>query len=141
MPRDSEDTESRDSEGEPDHELLLAAIPDILKHKLRTGILVSEKQKWSTLISSNTLANQLIFERWGIRSSQRRRYRNLFTYVRRQCRNVFRHYLKKGWLEIRDNSTKYTFSVFRYDEKRGNLILGFVKVRRDSEWTIQPSGS
>ncbi|MFW9918414.1 MAG: hypothetical protein ACFFED_02360 [Candidatus Thorarchaeota archaeon] len=141
MPRDPNEFEN--SDGAIPHDpspSVLAAVPDVLKEKLRVAILNSEKNKTSTLISSNTLANQFIFERWGIRSSQRRRYRNLFSQVRRQCRDVFRHYLQRGWLEVREDSEKHTFGVYEFDDKRGNLILGFVKVTRESEWFVKPAG-
>lgn len=141
MPRDSNEFNTRDDTipPEPNHSAL-ATVPDVLKEKLRLSILCSEKNKTSTLISSNTLANQFIFERWGIRSSQRRRYQNLFAQVRKQCRDVFRYYLQRGWLEVREDSEKHTFGVYKFDDKRGNLILGFVKVSSDSEWFIKPAG-
>lgn len=121
---------------------VLAKVPDVLKEKLRESILESEKNKDSTLISSNTLANSFIYERWGIRSSQRRRYQNLFSQVRRQCRSVFRNYLERGWLEIRDDSEskKHTFGVYKFDDKRGNLILGFVRMTPGSQWRIRSVG-
>ena len=142
MPRDSNDPEnSDDTIPQKPSPSILATVPDVLKEKLRVAILSSEKNKNSTLISSNTLANQFIFERWGIRSSQRRRYRNLFSQVRKQCRDVFRHYLNRGWLEVDENSEKHTFGVYEFDDKRGNLILGFVKVTPESEWFVRSVGS
>ncbi len=142
LPRDSNEPENSDDTipREPSPSIL-ATVPDVLKEKLRVAILSSEKNKTSTLISSNTLANQFIFERWGIRSSQRRRYRNLFSQVRKQCRDVFRHYLHRGWLEVKENTEKHTFGVYEFDDKRGNLILGFVKVTRESDWFVRPVGS
>ena len=141
LPRDPNEFETRDGSVSPEPSpSALAAVPDILKEKLRLAILCSEKKKTSTLISSNTLANQFIFERWGIRSSQRRRYQNLFTQVRKQCRDVFRYYLQRGWLEVTEDSEKHTFGVYKYDDKRGNLILGFVKVTKDSEWYVRTAG-
>lgn len=141
MPRDPKESENSDDtiHQEPSPSVL-ATVPDLLKEKLRVAILNSEKNKTSTLISSNTLANQFIFERWGIRSSQRRRYRNLFSQVRRQCRDVFRHYLQRGWLELTEASAKHTFGVYEFDDKRGNLILGFVKVTRETDWWIRTAG-
>jgi len=144
LPREQCDDDSRpDSIPQDPGPSVLATVPDILRNKLRESIIESEKNKDSTLISSNTLANSLIYERWGIRSSQRRRYRNLFSQVRRQCRSVFRNYLERGWLEIRDESKskKHTFGVYKFDEKRGNLILGFVRMTPGSEWRIRSVGS
>jgi len=141
LPRDSnEHKESDEAISAEPTDSILASVPDVLKNKIRDIILKSEKEKTSTLISSNTLANHFIFEKWGIRASQRRRYRNLFAQVRRQCRDVFRHFLRRGWLEIRDASTKHTFGVYKFDDKRGNLILGFVKVNPETEWYVRPAG-
>ncbi|MFW9908609.1 MAG: hypothetical protein ACFFEF_08535 [Candidatus Thorarchaeota archaeon] len=138
MPREKSDDGSSPTAEEPDlGPSVLASVPEVLRAKLRESIIESEKNKSSTLISSNTLANSFIFERWGIRSSQRRRYRNLFSQVRRQCRNVFRHYLQRGWLEVKDESKKHTFGVYKYDDKRGNLILGFVRMAPGSEWRVR----
>lgn len=103
-----------------------AAIPDLLKSQLVESILGKhERKKKSILVSSNSLANKLIFERWGIRSSQRRKYRNLFSDVRKRCRNLFKFFLQKGQISTRQNGVVYAFGVFRFDEVRGNLILGF----------------
>ncbi len=41
---------------------------------------------------------------------------------------------------MREDSEKHTFGVYKFDDKRGNLILGFVKVSSDSEWFIKPAG-
>ncbi|MDF1538052.1 MAG: hypothetical protein P1Q69_04030 [Candidatus Thorarchaeota archaeon] len=144
MPRENSDDDNRPNTVPLDiGPSVLAKVPDVLRNKLRESILESEKNKDSTLISSNTLANSFIYERWGIRSSQRRRYRNLFSQVRRQCRSVFRNYLERGWLEIRDDeeSKKHTFGVYKFDDKRGNLILGFVKMMPGSDWRIRSVGS
>jgi hypothetical protein len=141
MPREPNEHKESDEAISPEAtDAVLASVPDVLKNKLRATILRSEKEKSSTLISSNTLANHFIYEKWGIRASQRRRYRNLFTQVRRQCRDVFRHFLRRGWLEIRDDATKHTFGVYQFDDKRGNLILGFVKVNPETEWHIRHAG-
>lgn len=141
MPRENRDEENSPNSVPPDPgPSVLAKVPDVLRDKLRESIIESEKNKDSTLISSNTLANSFIFERWGIRSSQRRRYRNLFSQVRRQCRSVFRNYLERGWLEINEESKKHTFGVYKFDDKRGNLILGFVRMAPGSEWRIPSVG-
>jgi hypothetical protein len=143
LPRDTNDDDSTRPESVP-HDAgpsVLARVPEVLRDKLRESIIESENNKESTLISSNTLANRFIYERWGIRSSQRRKYRNLFSQVRRQCRAVFRNFLDRGWLEIREESKKHTFGVYKYDDKRGNLILGFVKMAPGSEWRIRSIGS
>jgi hypothetical protein len=76
-------------------------------------------------------------ERWGIRPSQRKRYRNLFTKVRKQSRAIFHHYLARGRLEWTSRTDSYVFGIFKFDEIRGNLILGFVPMSPDSEWTLR----
>jgi len=142
LPRDQSDDDSIRPSSVP-HDVgpsVLARVPEVLRDKLRESIIESENNKESTLISSNTLANRFIYERWGIRSSQRRKYRNLFAQIRRQCRDVFRNFLERGWLEIQDDSKKHTFGVYKFDDKRGNLILGFVKMAPGSEWKVRSIG-
>ena len=104
-----------------------------LRRTLKNAIMESERDKGSTLISSNTLANKYVYERWAIRASQRKRYRNLFQQVRRQARTIFRQYLESGYLTLKHKSRDLTFGVYKFDEKRGNLILGFVKMPHDAE--------
>ncbi|MFW9844132.1 MAG: hypothetical protein ACFFEV_06135 [Candidatus Thorarchaeota archaeon] len=112
-----------------------AAIPALLKSQLVNSVLgKNERTKKSTLISSNSLANKFIFERWGIRSSQRRKYRNLFSDVRKRCRNLFKFFIQKGQISTHLNGIIYEFGVFKFDEVRGNLILGFVPPRRYLNW-------
>ena len=114
---------------------VLASIPDTLKELL----LESEERKSggkSVLISSNALANRFILARWGIRPSQRRRYKNLFVSVRKHCRVVFQHYLSRGRVEWDGKDGKHLFGVYKFDEIRGNLILGFVIITPDSEWKL-----
>jgi len=31
---------------------------------------------------------------------------------------------------------RYVFGVYKFDEIRGNLILGFVEVSPEAEWTL-----
>ena len=95
----------------------------------------------SILISSNSLANRFILERWDIRPSQRKRFRNLFATVRKQCRDVFTHYLALGRIEWVGKNERYVFGIFKYDEIRGNLILGFVSIPPGSEWKLPMRGS
>jgi len=110
-----------------------AAIPDVLKSQLVESVAgKNERKKKSILVSSNSLANKFIFERWGIRSSQRRKYRNLFSDVRKRCRNLFKFFLQKGQISTQQNGVEYTFGVFRFDEVRGNLILGFTLLDEDN---------
>jgi len=86
------------------------------------------KQRKSILVSSNGLANRFILERWGIRPSQRRRYRNLYASVRKQTRNLLQHYLLRERVEWTLAGDTRRFGVFKFDEIRGNLIVGFVCV-------------
>lgn len=105
---------------------VLASIPDCLYNMLQENIQRTSERRTSILVSSNNLANRFILERWGIRSSQRRRYKNLFSVVRRQCRSLFRNYLSRGKVSWRNQEANFVFGVFKFDEVRGNLILGFV---------------
>ncbi|MFX1483295.1 MAG: hypothetical protein ACFFCP_08905 [Promethearchaeota archaeon] len=111
---------------------ILAMIPETLRSALVEAIKGSSRDRKSFLISSNSLANRFIFERWGIRPSQRRRYKNLFATVRKQCRLVFENYLARGRMEWDYKSEKPSFGVYKFDEIRGNLILGFVRMGPNS---------
>jgi hypothetical protein len=105
---------------------ILASIPDCLRNMLQENLQRSEERRTSILVSSNNLANRFILERWKIRSSQRRRYKNLFGAIRRQCRAIFRNYLSRGRVSWNDHNGEAAYGVFKFDEVRGNLILGFV---------------
>ena len=122
---------ARDPEVTPS---ILATIPECLRNALKEAI--DNRGRKSVLISSNSLTNRFIFSRWGIRPSQRRRYKNLFASVRKQSRVVFQHYLLRGRVEWTDESGRNVFGVYKFDEIRGNLILGFVVMTPDSEWTL-----
>ncbi|TFG33293.1 hypothetical protein EU528_01135 [Candidatus Thorarchaeota archaeon] len=116
-----------------------AAIPDLLKSQLIESVLMKhERKKTSILLSSNSLANKFIFEQWGIRPSQRRRYKNLFSDVRKRCRNLFRFFLQKGLISTKHNGIDYFFGVFRFDDVRGNLILGFTHLDDDNVFVKTP---
>ena len=93
----------------------------------------------SVLISSNSLANRIVYLNWGIRSSQRRQYRNLFSEVREQCRNLFRYYVNQGEVVGEKEGTEYRYGVYKFDEVRGNLILGIVFVDAGSPFLPRPS--
>jgi len=107
---------------------VLATIPDCLRGLLQDAMQDAPKQRKSILVSSNGLANRFILERWGIRPSQRRRYRNLYASVRKQTRNLLQHYLLRGRVEWALGGDTRTFGIFKFDEIRGNLIVGFVCV-------------
>ncbi|MGY5859490.1 MAG: hypothetical protein RTU63_08975 [Candidatus Thorarchaeota archaeon] len=123
------------SEPEPTPSVL-ASIPDCLKDTLLNSSTPEGKGRKSVLISSNNLANRFILSRWDIRPSQRRRYKNLFSSIRKHCRILFNHYLTRGRIEWIDISGKHLFGVYKFDDVRGNLILGFVKMTPESEWTL-----
>jgi hypothetical protein len=106
---------------------ILASIPDCLHNMLQENVQRTTERRTSILISSNNLTNRFILERWGIRSSQRRRYKNLYSTIRKQCRAIFRNYLTRGNIGWKGQNGEYSFSVFQFDEVRGNLILGFVQ--------------
>ncbi len=84
------------------------------------------------LISSNSLANRFMFTRWGIRASQRKRYKNIFSKIREQCRIYFHHLLGTGQVSSTNGTDPIRFGVYKFDEVRGNLILGFVFIDDDS---------
>jgi hypothetical protein len=111
---------------------VLASIPDTLKESL-VEVSRNSTGRNSILISSNSLANRFILARWGIRPSQRRRYKNLFATVRKQCRVIFQHYLLRGRVEWKDKEGSHLYGVYKFDELRGNLILGFKKMAPESE--------
>jgi hypothetical protein len=117
-------------------ESILARIPECLRKILQTSIEKPQQRRKAILISSNSLANRFILERWGIRPSQRRRYRNLFATIRRQCRVVFQHYLARKRIEWKNESENFLFGIYKFDEIRGNLILGFVAKSLETEWTL-----
>jgi len=111
---------------------ILSTIPDLLKRILIENIEDRKSQVYNNiLVSSNNLANRFIFEQWGIRSSQRRYYKNLFSEIREFCRNLFRHYERRGSIEYQENIKVQRVSIFKFDEIRGNLILGFNPVDKD----------
>jgi len=106
---------------------VLAAIPDVLKKYLHEVVMKqSTRKRKSMLISSNSLANRFTFTRWGIRASQRKRYKNLFSKIREQCRIYFHHLLSTGQVTSKQGKDTFRFGVYKFDVVRGNLILGFV---------------
>ncbi|MHA2026159.1 MAG: hypothetical protein ACW98U_09685 [Candidatus Thorarchaeota archaeon] len=115
---------------------ILADIPKVLREALADTNKIERPKRKSVLISSNSLANRFILSRWGIRPSQRRRYKTLFATVRNECRVIFQHYLLKGRVEGTVESEKLLYGIYKFDEIRGNLILGFVAMTPDSEWSL-----
>jgi len=115
---------------------ILANIPDCLRQVLVETADNSKKRKKSILISSNSLANRFILERWGIRPSQRRKFRNLFSQIRKHCRKIFDHLLNRKRMDFDMNSNRYLFGIYKFDEVRGNTILAFVQVPEKQGWTL-----
>lgn len=112
---------------------ILSNIPIVLKQILIETIQKQEgKKRKSTLISSNNLANRFIHLRWGIRPSQRRHYKNLFSAVREQCRTLFQYYVNQGKIIDNRPGAELRYHVYKFDEVRGNLILGFLYAEEDS---------
>lgn len=112
---------------------VLAAIPDVLKKYLNEAVMKqSTRKRKSMLISSNSLANRFMFTRWGIRASQRKRYKNLFSKIRQQCRTYFHHLLSTGQITSTNGKDTFRFGVYKFDEVRGNLIFGFVFIDNES---------
>lgn len=115
---------------------ILAGIPQCLRTALEEAVNRRGTKKKSILISSNSLTNKFILSRWKIRPSQRRKYRTLFTDIRKHCRIIFTHYLTRGRIEWESEGENYVFGIYKFDEIRGNLILGFVIIPPESEWTL-----
>jgi hypothetical protein len=108
---------------------IVSNIPSLLKATLREAFCGDcRKGRRSVLISSNSLANKFIHLQWGIRPSQRRQFRNLFLAVREQCRTIFQYYIKREELFIQEQGREQRCRVYKFDEVRGNLILGFVYI-------------
>ncbi len=104
------------------------SVSECLNETLSESLLEPEQPPDSTLVSSNKLANRFIFQKWGIRASQRRKYRNLFSKIRQQCRELFRRYLHEGKVEVSNDARRRTLWVYKFDDIRGNLILGFARI-------------
>ena len=49
---------------------------------------------------------------------------------------MFQHFLLRGRVEWNDDTGRNIFGVYKFDEIRGNLILGFVVMTPESEWTL-----
>ncbi|MHA2004885.1 MAG: hypothetical protein ACW975_11720 [Candidatus Thorarchaeota archaeon] len=111
----------------------MADLPVILKGLLSASVGNQQRRK-SVLLSSNSLANRFILEKWGIRPSQRKRNKNLFSISRKHSRRLFRRLLERGRLEWASRERELTFGVYKFDEIRGNLILGFVQLDPNSPW-------
>lgn len=111
----------------------MADLPTILKELLSASIGSGQRRK-SVLMSSNSLANRFILEKWGIRPSQRKRNKNLFSISRKHSRRLFRRLLNRGRLEWSTPEIELAFGVYKFDEIRGNLILGFVSLDPESPW-------
>jgi len=69
--------------------------------------------------------------RWGVRPSQRRRHKNLFSDVRKACRDYFNHLLELGRVTNEQGKVSFNFGVYKFDEIRGNLILGFTAIENN----------
>jgi hypothetical protein len=112
---------------------VMADLPIILKRLLAASV-SNEQRRKSVLLSSNSLANRFILEKWGIRPSQRKRNKNLFSIARKYTRRLFRRLLNRGRFEWTTPDSELVFGVYKFDEIRGNLILGFVRLDPDSPW-------
>ncbi len=115
---------------------VLASIPDVLHTLLYEACTKGKNPRQAVLISSNSLANRFIMQRWGIRPSQRKRFKNLFSLVRRHCRTLFEYYLARGQYIWSNGRSCKTWGVYKYDRVRGNLILGFVFLPVDKAFPI-----
>ena len=113
----------------------MADLPIMLKGLLLASVNNAQRRK-SVLLSSNSLANRFILEKWGIRPSQRKRNKNLFSISRKHARRLFRRLLNRGRFEWTTSEGEVAFGVYKYDEIRGNLILAFAKIDPESPWNI-----
>ncbi|MFX1262617.1 MAG: hypothetical protein ACFFAZ_11045 [Promethearchaeota archaeon] len=111
----------------------MADLPIILKGLLSASISNKQHRK-SVLLSSNSLANRFILEKWGIRPSQRKRNKNLFSICRKHARRLFRRTLNRRRFEWTSADGELVFGVYKFDEVRGNLILAFVRIDPESPW-------
>ncbi|MFX0107058.1 MAG: hypothetical protein ACFE7R_02135 [Candidatus Hodarchaeota archaeon] len=118
---------------------VLADIPTVLRKILIQNETRSTTSGKSILVSSNTLANKFILNQWGIRSSQRKRFKNLFSQVRKRCRQIFHHYRKQGIIRWENGEKKYLFAVLSYDEIRGNVILSFIPAPFRGDYLLRES--
>ena len=112
----------------------LAGVLTCLKDVIAENISASQRKPRSTLVSSNALANRFIMNRWDIRPSQRKRYKNLFSTVRRRTRALFESLLTRDMIEIEQNDGINTLVVHRFDDVRGNIILRFEEVPPGEEY-------
>ncbi len=115
---------------------VLADLPKQLREILKESS-ADATCKNAILVSSNRLANRFIFERWGIRPSQKRRYKELFSSLRQHCRILLQHILMQQLFEWNIDSGRYSFGVFKYDLVRGNLILGFTNASTRASWFMR----
>ncbi|MFX1368612.1 MAG: hypothetical protein ACFFAY_08455 [Promethearchaeota archaeon] len=116
---------------------VLADLPKLLREIL----IDASAEADSILVSSNRLANRFVFERWGIRPSQRKRYKELFSDLTRHCRILFQYLLKQGRIEWEAESEWHSFNAFKYDLIRGNLILNFTNTSKKLNWLIRRRAS
>jgi len=119
---------------------ILSDIPSLLR-KMLVEASTGNGKGGPILVSSNRLANRFIFERWGIRPSQRKRYKTLFSDLRRHCRILFQYLLKHERFEWKSGSENHSFGTFKYDLIRGNLILSFRYLNPKDDWLIREGAS
>ncbi len=98
--------------------------------KLQDILIESGKKGKSILVTSNSLANQYILGQWGYRPSQRRQFKDFFNEVRKQCSEIFHQLLSETKIEWEEDQGTHFFGIHKFDEIRGNLILGFVEIVR-----------
>jgi hypothetical protein len=118
---------------------ILADIPNLLRKMLIEAS--NQNKRGPILVSSNRLANRFIFERWGIRPSQRKRYKTLFSDLRRHCRILFQYLLKHERFEWKSGTQNHSFGAFKYDLIRGNLILSFRYLNPKNDWILRGGAS
>jgi hypothetical protein len=117
-------------------ESILAKIPGCLRRILQSSSGKHKHKKKAILISSHSLGNRFIIQHWGIRPSQRKRYHALFSTIRNECYNIFQHYLERGSIIWKADGNRYVFGIYKFEEERGNLILGFRKLGPNEEYKL-----
>ncbi|MDF1537667.1 MAG: hypothetical protein P1Q69_02050, partial [Candidatus Thorarchaeota archaeon] len=111
----------------------LANITLCLRNELRKSSQANMGKKTPILISSYSLANRFILDTWNVRPGQRQRFKKLYAAVRKHARNLFSEYLSQGRVLWTVNNLQYGFSVYKFSQNRGIIVLGFYPMITERE--------
>jgi hypothetical protein len=103
------------------------SIRERLRNILLTRIRSSERRKQWNLISSEELVGKYVRERWGVSTSQETCVPRLFQHIRNQSRRVLQQVLDTGQLHLEIDSRAQVYLVFKFEDTRENLVLGFFR--------------